>query len=74
MSGIARRISELERKSGLDKEIRFAIVRNNIFGKPDCPAFHNLASCPRYQEFQRKPQVNENGFAVFALDCEGCEG
>lgn len=74
MSTIQRRIAELERKAGLDKEIRFIIIRTNIFGKPECPAFRNTDNCPRYQEFRRKPRVNDNGFAVFSFDCESCEG
>lgn len=74
MTGIERRITELERKTGLDKEVRFIHVKTSIFGNLNCPAFDNLGGCIRYQAFRRKPRVNENGFAVFVLDCEGCEG
>lgn len=75
MKTIERRIKQLEGKAGLDKEITLVRVKNYLNGNPECPAFDGSDSrCIRFKEFCRNPRVNENGFAIFWLDCEGCKG
>ncbi len=73
---VETRIKRLEERAGVDKEIKFILVKNSIDGNPECPAFKGDTDtlCVRFKEFRRKPQVNETGFAVFWMECGGCEG
>lgn len=74
MTSIERRITELEKTTGVSEEAQFICVKDYHNGNPECPAFKDSSKCSRFHEFYKRPQVNENGFAVFCLKCEECEG
>lgn len=77
MTGIERRIEELEKRTGVCGEVLFVCVKFvGLDSNPECPAFKGDTNtlCIRFREFCRTQRATDNNAAVFLLNCEGCEG
>lgn len=77
MTGIVRRITELEKRTGVSGEVLFICVKFvGLDSNPKCPAFKDDTNtlCIRFREFCQTQRTTDNNAAVFFMDCEGCEG
>lgn len=72
---IKRRIENLEKKAGVDKEATFVLIKNAIRVNTACEGLEDTERCPPFNKFKQGPRgINEFGFAVFQFPCKGCKG
>ncbi|OGP12914.1 MAG: hypothetical protein A3K22_04135 [Deltaproteobacteria bacterium RBG_16_42_7] len=71
---LERRITELERRAGVNKEGAIILIRNNIRDNTACKGYRDTELCPAFNSFERNPKgMNKSGFIVFRFPCKDCK-
>jgi len=73
MRRIKRRMADLEKKTGVDKEIKFVLLRNYAKDNQDCPGRENTDLCKEFTNFKKNPRVGQGGIAIFQPPCGDCK-
>lgn len=71
---LERRITKLEKHTGIYKEGTIILIRNNIRDNTVCKGYRNTELCPAFNSFERNAKgMNKSGFIVFRFPCKDCK-
>lgn len=71
---LEKRIAELERRAGINREGTIIVIRNNIRDNTTCKGYENTELCPAFNSFERNSKVmNKSGIIVFRFPCRDCK-